>query len=313
MSTILITGGTGLLGSALTKLLIAKGHKIIILTRDEDLPPNSNVRYFHWDVKAQSVDMNAFTDAEYIVHLAGAGVADKRWTRDRKREILDSRTLSSALLVKTLREAPNNVKAVISASAIGYYGDDAKRLRKRKAFTEDMRPDKEFLGETCRLWEESIEPAAIDGLRLVKYRIGIVLSNKGGALPEFKKPVKFGIAGVLGSGQQMVSWVHIEDVCRLILFAIENEELQGVFNAVAPEPVRNKDLVLLLAEKMKGRFFVDMHIPAFALKLFLGEMSTEVLKSATVSSEKIRTAGFNFLYPTIESALEDLIKTNIDK
>lgn len=307
MSTILITGGTGLVGSALTKTLKAKGHRVIILTRAPKESKDAKISYAVWDVKAKTIDTKAITEADYIIHLAGAGVADKKWTSERKKEIVESRTQSSSLLVKALQETPNKVKAVISASAIGYYGDDKTRSLKKKAFTEEMRPDKEFLGETCRLWEESIEPVQKTGKRLVKFRIGIVLSNEGGALPEFKKPVKFGIAGVLGSGQQAVSWIHIEDVCRMFLFAIENENLHGVFNAVAPIPVRNKDLTLLLAEKMKGRFYVHMHVPAFILKAMLGQMSVEVLKSATVSCEKIRSEGFKFLYTTIDAALEDLV------
>lgn len=308
MSTILITGGTGLIGSALSKMLTAKGHKVIILSRAQEPSTDSNISYAVWDVKAQTIDRLAVAEVDYIVHLAGAGVADQKWTPDRKKEIIESRTESSALLVKALKEIPNKVKAVISASAIGYYGDDEKRTARKKTFTEDMRPDKEFLGETCRLWEESIEPVQSIGKRLVKFRIGIVLSNEGGAFTEFKKPVKFGIAGVLGSGKQIVSWIHIEDLCRMFVFAIENETVRGVYNAVAPTPVRNKELTLLLAQKMKGRFFVHMHVPVFVLKAMLGQMSAEVLKSATVSCEKIRTEGFSFLYPSIETALDNLVK-----
>lgn len=307
MSTILITGGTGLLGSALSTALVDKGHEVIILSRKPRPSSNPAISYKVWDVQAQTIDQAAITAADYIVHLAGAGVADKKWSRDRKKEIVESRTQSSALLVKALAQGPNKVKAVVSASAIGYYGDDANRSPKRKTFTEEMRPDKEFLGETCRLWEESIDPVGKSGRRLVKLRIGIVLSNDGGALPEFKKPVRFGIAGVLGSGKQIISWIHIEDLCRMMIFAIENQQMEGVYNAVAPAPVRNKDLTLLMAEKMKGRFFVHLHVPAFVLKAMLGQMSTEVLKSATVSCEKIRTAGFGFLYPSIEAALDNLI------
>ncbi|MDQ6814847.1 MAG: TIGR01777 family oxidoreductase [Bacteroidota bacterium] len=307
MSTILITGGTGLLGSALTNLLITNGHQVIVLSRRQKKSDNANITYATWDVKNQMIDAKAVGSADYIIHLTGAGVADKRWTDARKKEIVESRTQSSALLAKALREISNHVKALISASAIGYYGDDEKRTPKKPAFTEEMAADKAFLGETCRLWEESINPVQQAGTRLVKIRIGIVLSNEGGALPEFKKPVRFGIAGVLGSGKQMVSWIHIEDVCRMFLFAIENESLQGVYNAVAPTPVRNKDLTILLAQKMKGSFFVHLHVPRFALKAMLGEMSVEVLKSATVSCEKIRKEGFSFKYPSIETALENLV------
>ena len=308
MSAILITGGTGLLGSALTKMLTERGHKVIILTRTKRSSEDTNVTYALWDIKAQTIDEGAISSADYIVHLAGAGVADKRWTDQRKKEIVESRTESGMLLVKALKESPNKVKAVICASGIGFYGDDGKRSLRKKVFTEEMRADDEFLGETCKLWEESVQPLIQLGKRLIKFRIGIVLSNDGGALPEFKKPVKFGIAGVLGSGKQMVSWIHIEDLCRMFIYALENEEIQGIYNAVAPTPVRNKELTLLLAEKMKGRFFVPLHVPALALKIALGQMSVEVLKSATVSAEKIRTAGFRFLYPSIECALDNLIK-----
>ena len=307
MSAILITGGTGLLGSALTKMLREKGHKITVLTRTKKSSQDNGINYALWNVDEQTIDAAAVASADYIIHLAGAGVADKRWTKERKKEIVDSRTQSSALLVKAL-QSPNHVRAVISASAIGWYGADENRPPKKKFFTEEMRADKAFLGETCRLWEQSIDPVKEEGKRLVKLRIGIVLSNGGGALPEFKKPVKFGIAGVLGSGKQVISWIHIEDVCRMFIHAIENDNMDGVYNSVAPAPVRNKELAILLAEKMKGNFFVHMHIPAFVLKTMMGEMSVEVLKSTTVSAEKIRTAGFTFLYPDIESALTNLIK-----
>jgi uncharacterized protein (TIGR01777 family) len=308
MSQILITGGTGLLGSALTRMLLGNGHKVIILSRTKRTSNDSNITYALWDVKDQTIDESAVSAADYVFHLAGANVADKRWTDARKKEILESRTQSGTLLVKAIKETANKVKAVICASAIGFYGDDKKRTLRRKVFTEEMRPDDEFLGQTCRLWEESVQPLNQTGKRLVKLRIGIVLSNDGGALPEFKKPVRFGIAGVLGSGKQVVSWVHIEDLCRMFIFAMENEDIQGVYNAVAPTPVSNKELTLLLAEKMKGRFFVPLHVPALALKIGIGQLSEEVLKSATVSAEKIRTAGFTFLYPSIECALNSLVK-----
>ena len=182
-----------------------------------------------------------------------------------------------------------------------------KSLKSQKAFSEETAADKDFLGETCRLWEQSIEPVTALGIRLVKLRTGIVLANEGGAFAEFKKPVKFGIAAVLGSGQQTISWIHIEDLCRMYLFAIEHQEISGVYNAVSPMPVKNKPLMLLLAKKLKGKFSVAVHVPAFVLKVVMGEMSIEVLKSATVSANKIRAAGFTFLYPSIEAAVEDLV------
>lgn len=308
MSTILITGGTGLVGSALTPELVAHGHEVIIISRTPNTSNEKNISYAAWDVKAQTIDANAIAKADYIIHLAGAGVADKKWTEERKKEIVESRTESSRLLIKALKQTSNKVKALISASAIGWYGDDKNLKPKKKEFIEDDSPDTQFLGETCRLWEESINPVEQAGIRLVKLRLGIVLSNQGGALVEFKKPIQFGIAGILGSGKQVISWIHIEDLCKMFIYAIENEALRGAYNAVALTPVRNKELTLTLAQKMRGRFFIPLHVPAFVLKLMLGEMSVEVLKSATVSCNKIQAAGFRFLYRDIEGALGDLIR-----
>ena len=309
MQTILITGGTGLIGRALSKMLVEKGYKVIILTRNLKESKDSNIGYAVWDVEKQTIEQKAIATADYIVHLAGAGVADKRWTSSRKNEIRESRIQSSQLLVNALKNTPNQVKAVISSSAIGWYGDDKDRSANKKAFTEDMPANKDFLGETCRLWEESIDPVTSLNKRLVKLRTGIVLSNEGGAFAEFKKPVQFGFAAILGNGQQAISWIHIQDMCRMYLFAIENDEMKGVFNAVAPIPVRNKTLTTLLAKKMKGKFFVSMYVPSFLLKIVLGEMSIEVLKSATVSDHKMKEAGFTFLFPSIESAVDDLLET----
>lgn len=164
------------------------------------------------------------------------------------------------------------------------------------------------MGETCRWWEESIQPVTELGKRLVKFRFGIVLANGGGAFVEFKKPIQLGIASILGSGNQIVSWIHVDDICRLLLFAIENEKTEGVYNAVAPYPVTNKQLVLRIAQRMRGKSFIPVHVPSWVLKTMLGELSVEVLRSATVSAEKIQKTGFQFLFPQIDSALNDLIK-----
>ena len=196
------------------------------------------------------------------------------------------------------------MKAIVSASAIGWYGEDP--APDKNGFTESNKPSPDFLGETCRLWEESIEPVEKMGIRLVKLRTGIVLSNKGGALPEFKKPLQFGVAGILGSGKQMISWIHIDDLCRMYIEAIENTQFSGSYNAVAPQPVTNKTLTLTLANILRGKFYIPVNVPAIALKLILGKRSIEILKSNTVSCEKIKLTGFIFIYPSIESALSQL-------
>jgi uncharacterized protein len=310
MTTVLITGGTGLIGKSLTKMLLQKDYKVIVLTRQvgiSDRPAGEGPYFAQWDIEKQTIDKSAIQQADYIIHLAGAGVAEKRWTENRKKEILESRTKSSELIVKTLTETDNKVKAVVSASAIGWYGADPA-IPNPKPFVETDPADNSFLGETCKLWEQSIDPLTSLSKRLIKLRIGIVMSNEGGALKEFIKPLRAGVATILGDGKQVVSWVHLDDLCRLFIASIENESMIGVFNAVAPQPVDNKALVLELAKQMRGRFFVPVYVPSFVLKLMMGEMSIEVLKSATVSAEKIHKTGFQFLYPSIESALKAALK-----
>ena len=302
MAIICITGGTGLIGKALTQYFIAKGHAIIVLSRAQKSSTNKLISYRQWDPEKGMIDETAIAAADYIIHLAGAGVADKRWSKKRKEEIKQSRVQSSALLVDALTRIPNKVQAVVSASGIGWYGPDNGKI-----FTETDPHYNDFLGTTCLDWENSIEPVTQLGIRLVKLRTGIVLSNDGGAFAEFKKPVRFGLATILGSGKQMVSWIHILDIIRMYEYAIENQQLSGVFNAAAPNPVNNKALTIAIAKKMKGNAFITIPVPSFALQLILGEMSIEILKSTTVSADKIRNSGFHFLYPTIDAAVNELV------
>ena len=316
METVLITGGTGMIGKALTQALVERGYEVIVLTRkipdtkyrmqDKEsriTHSQSRVSYAVWDVEKQTIDRAAIAKADYIIHLAGASVAEKRWTEKRKQEIVNSRVDSGKLIVESLKTIPNKVKTVIAASAIGWYGPDKDGGNK---FTEDDPSFGDFLGQTCKQWEASIEPVSFLDKRLVKFRIGIVFSNEGGAYAEFRKPLRFGLATILSSGAQIISWIHVDDLVRMILFAMENEKMNGIYNAVAPTPASNKDAVLEIAKKTKGRTFIPVHIPGFVLKIALGEMSVEVLKSATVSADKIQEAGFIFQYPDLESAVDQL-------
>lgn len=309
MPVVLITGGTGLIGKNLTSHLTSKGYEVIIVSRKPThASDDPKISFANWNVEEQKIDSDAIAKADYIINLAGAGVMEKKWSENYKKEIIESRTRSGELLINALQKNTNNVKAFISASAIGWYGGDTKALLHKNGFIETDPADKNFLGETCRLWEESIEPVTKLNKRLVKLRTGIVLSNDGGAFTEFKRSLRFGIAAILGSGKQMISWIHIDDLCRMYIYAIENENLSENYNAVAPSPVNNKTLILKLAKKMRGQFYIPIHIPQFLLKLILGQRSIEILKSATVSCEKVKATGFTFLYPSIDAALKELSK-----
>ncbi len=300
MATICITGGNGMIGKKLTDSLTKNDHNVIILTRHPEKDTRPHVIQKKWDILSGYIDPEALAHTDVIIHLAGANVAEKRWTKQRKEEIVSSRTESGRLLAKALQSNPNRVKTIISASAIGWYGPDSGEF-----FTEDMPNYPDFLGDTCKKWEESLHPVKNMGIRLVTLRIGIVLSNNGGALAEFKKPIQFGIAPILGNGKQIISWIHIDDLCRIFEKSMTDITVNGIYNATAPQPISNKDFMLTLANNMR-KFFIPVYVPALALKIVLGEMSIEVLKSCTVSSAKIQETGFQFIYPSLETALKQL-------
>lgn len=307
MATYVITGGTGMVGKFLTNVLLQQSQEVIILTRN----PNNQVAkdgltYAYWNPSKGEIDSSIWDRADYVIHLAGAGVADKRWTKERKLEIANSRIQGGELLVRSLQSNTHHVQAFISASAIGWYGPDT--ATNKSGFVETDAVYDDFLGETCLKWEESVSGIANLGIRLVKLRIGIVLHPSGGALKEFIKPVKFGLAAILGSGRQKISWIHLDDLSNMILYASKNSHMQGVFNAVAPNPVSNKEMTLAIAKILRGNFYIPVYAPSFALKLILGEMSVEVLKSTTVSSKKIQSTGFDFSFGKLEGALTNLLK-----
>jgi len=296
-----------LVGEALCELLIRTGQHVIILTRNPDsFSPNTPLlSYRHWDPVKEQIDELAIQQADYIIHLAGANVAEKRWTTQRKKEIVDSRVRSGRFLSNTLARIPNSVQAVIGASAQGWYGPDPS-VPNPNPFQETAPAFRDFLGSTCQLWEESLHPIKELGIRLITLRIGIVLSLKAGALAEFRKPLRWGISPVLGNGNQMISWIHIQDLVSLIDWSLKQEKISGVYNAAAPHPVSNRTLMRTLARASRLPF-VPIPVPTFFLKLILGEMSIEILKSTTISVEKVQAAGFHFSFPEIEDALRDLL------
>lgn len=293
--TVLITGGTGLVGKKLSRLLVEKGYAVRLLSRKKREIENAEV--FVWDVNAGTMDEKAMEGVDHVVHLAGAPIADRPWTAKRRQEILDSRVKSAQILIKVIEKQATKPLSFISASAIGYYGDS-----KDKVFKVGDPASPCFLGKTCELWEAASQNVTEMGVRRVVLRIGIVLSKDGGALPKTAAPARLGAGAYFGNGQQWYSWVHIDDMVGMLAFAIEQSSLKGTFNAVSPDPVRNKDLVKAIAKQF-GRPFIPIPAPAFVLKLAMGEMSNILLYSTKVSAQKIEDAGFRFKHGELESAL----------
>jgi uncharacterized protein (TIGR01777 family) len=294
---ILITGGKGFLGSHLIPLLESQGKMVKIIGRS----PRSGQNSYVWDVENRTIDLSALSGTETIIHLAGAGIANKRWTKSYKKEIIESRIKSAALLFETLKSNPNSVHTFISASAIGYYGDTGNVWAE-----EDFHETENFLGETCKQWEASAKQFESLGIRVVIFRIGIVLAKDGGVLPIQALPVKFFVGSPLGTGEQFLSWIHIDDLCNMFSFAIDNKSVHGTYNAVAPGPVTNKEFIRQLG-KAVHRPIWPVKVPAFILKIILGEKASIVLESQRVSSEKIRMAGFNFLHIDLQKNLNELL------
>jgi len=301
MQTILITGGTGMLGTYLSNVLLDIGYKVIIIGRSKKESKTSNLTYALWNIETQTIDENAIKKADVIINLAGANVGTKRWTAIRKKEIVDSRVKAGNLIVKALKDIPNNVRLVIQASATGWY----KKNSTANIETEEANTD--FLGTTCKLWEESILPVQQINKRLVILRFGIILSNNGGAFKEFLKPLQFKIAPILGSGNQKISWIHIHDAAKLILHCIEQQSINGIYNAVSPNVTNNKQFILTLAKKVNGNFYLPFYVPAFLLKIIFGEMSEEVLKSTEASCAKIQQTKFSFEFPELENCIQHLL------
>jgi len=298
---VLITGGSGLLGKPLTRMLLQKGHTIHHLSRSPEFHGNPRLSVFKWDIDKGQIDENCISGVSAIIHLAGENIADGRWTRKRKEKILKSRTESIRLLYNLLERSPDHhVTTVISASAIGYYGN-----RGNEFLTEEAAPGQGFLPRVCIEWEKAVDEGVQLNLRVVKLRTGIVLTDGGGALPEMAGPIKKGLGSPLGSGKQWMSWIHIQDVIRMYAFVVENTGLQGTFNMTAPNPVINSEFTQSLAQALDKKIWLPK-VPEFGLKLILGELSALVLDSARVSSSKIQAEGFKFEFPVLDEALKDI-------
>ncbi len=297
---ILITGATGLIGNELVKLLLSKNHSVHYLTTSQSKIVNkANYQGFYWNPQQSKIDENCLYEVDAIVHLAGANIA-KRWTNAYKQEIIESRILSSELLYNLIRKTPNQVKQFVSASGTAIYPESFDKVYDETTKeTEDS-----FLSNVVKKWEESANRFQVLGLKVCKLRTGIVLSNLGGALPEMIKPIKIGFGATMGNGKQVQSWIHINDLVAMYLFAIENQ-LEGVYNAVTPNPISNQELTTVIAKTLKKPLFLP-NIPQFVMKLLLGEMSYLLFSSKNLSPQKIIDNGFQFQFLEIEEAIADL-------
>lgn len=295
---ILITGGTGLVGRRLSKRLSEKGFNVSHFTRN---PTKGTYQSFHWDPQKNTIDKEAIQQADVIIHLAGAGVADHRWTKSWKKEIYDSRINATRLLVDAIRTHNSKLSHFISASAIGFYGWDTGGV----LVNESSPKGEGFLSDVVADWEQEVARLDEIGVKHASIRIGIVLSSEGAALVEMMKPIKWGLGAALGSGKQFMSWIHIEDLCEMFHHVL-SQQLDGIFNAVAPGPVSNKEFTKQLAKNLKKPLFLP-NVPKFVLSLMLGEMQVMLTGGNNVSSEKIEATGFNFQYPSLDSALKNLV------
>ncbi|MBL0050504.1 MAG: TIGR01777 family protein [Bacteroidetes bacterium] len=300
MKKILIAGGSGLVGRRLTTMLIEKGYEVTWLSRRST---NSQVvKVYEWNVENKTIDDKALENVHAIVSLAGCGIADKAWTDARKKEIVESRTHANQLLLETCLRLKVMPQVFVGASAIGAYGLNAEKIQ-----TEEMAfANNDFLSTTCKAWEQSSLLFESQDIRTIILRIGIVLSTHGGAMKEMLKPLLIFTGVKFGDGKMITSWIHIDDVCNMFMYAIDNQSISGVYNAVSPEPVKNITLVKTLAAHHPLIGIVSA--PEQALKLMLGERAAMVMQNLNVSCKKIVDAGYRFLYPDLTVAVNDILK-----
>ncbi|AOW11476.1 TIGR01777 family oxidoreductase [Flavobacterium gilvum] len=299
---VLLTGGTGFVGRYLVAELLKKGYSVSILTRDSR-PNADGISYYIWDVSNQKIDEVAVLNADYIIHLAGENIAEGRWATKRKEEIRSSRIDSAQLIYSVLKKHNKQVEAFVSASGIGFYGV----VNGEGICTENTLPADDFLGKICQEWEKSASLMAGLGIRTVKIRTGMVLGRNGGVVKKLAPIFKYGLGSALGSGKQYMPWIHIHDLSRIYIEAIENKNMTGAYNATINDSTTNLSFSKTLASCM-GRPMWLPNIPAFLIQLALGEMSCMVLKGRRVSSDKIKKLGFRFQFKGLKKALKDSLR-----
>ena len=301
--TILIAGGTGMVGSALLRWINYSKYDVILLSRLNKEIDKAGISIVKWDPDNLTIDR--LSNVDHVINLSGAGIADMRWTKDRKSTIISSRVNSASTLEKYIKSLKIKPKSYISASAVGYYGDCGAQV-----LTENSRSGDEFLSECCVKWEKAAISAGTQCNRTVILRIGIVLSALGGALPKMIMTKKLGIFSYFGNGQQFCPWIHINDLCRLILTTLEDNNFSGVYNAVAPEQITNKEMIEQIKLKLSSKAFV-ISVPQFVLKLILGEMANVVLNSNRVISDRIQSSMFTYHFTKVGDAVKDVMDKSI--
>lgn len=305
MNTILITGGTGLIGRKLALMLISEGFRLRLLSRKKKAAePYHEV--FTWDIQQGYLEPGALDGVDVVIHLAGEGIADGRWTESRKKEILSSRVDGLNLIRREAEKNQKHFKLLLSGSATGWYGaitDDVLH-------TEDEPAAEDFLGETCRKWEDAANAFTAFTDRVVKIRTGVVLSASSGALPKLVQPFRYYAGAVLGSGKQHIPWVHEDDICGIFKFAVLSDHVSGAYNASAAGRCTNRQFTEAVGRVLK-RPVLPLPVPSFALKLLFGEMSAVVLEGCPVSNKKIKDSGYRFRFENLEEALRNLIDRKI--
>lgn len=296
---VLITGASGLIAKELAKKL-GNNYDIRFLTRKK-----KRDNEYEWDLEKKIIDESALENVSHIIHLAGANISEKRWTAERKKELISSRIDSAGLLLNTLKKKNITLKSFISASGINYYGTETTE----KIYTENDPAGSDFLSEVVVLWEKAADNFTEQHIaeRVVKIRTAVVLSEKDGALKKMLPPIEYYIGSPLGSGKQYMPWIHIEDICSIYELALKNPDMNGAYNAVSPQHATNADLTKKIAEVLKKPLLLP-NVPGFMLKLMFGELATAILEGSRASSQKIQGAGFQFKFPDLKEALKDLLK-----
>jgi len=303
VKTILVTGGTGLIGKVLSKALKAQGYSVILLSRGRELPPYYD-KVFQWDAINRRFDYAALDGVTDIIHLAGAGIADKRWTEHRKKEIVDSRIAPLQAIREGLAARNQKIDTLVSGSAVGWYGSGTDSL----LHVENESAASDFMGETCKLWEDAANAFSDCAHRIVKIRTGVVLDADAGAFPSLLRAVKLGFGLPLGTGLQQIPWIHRDDIVAVFMSALDNTAYSGPINATATENCSNGTFTKALCRET-NRPFWPFSVPSVFLRVLFGEMADVVLHGSRISNEKLRGLGFTFMYTELSDALRDLLKT----